>query len=152
MTTSHAHRPSKTRPRRDGENGGAVVEFAIVLPIFLALLFGAVDYGWYFYQRYAMAAAVRDGIRNGLQQLSTATPPADAWNVAKLRAIAVLTTSNTIPNPGTAVTWGGGYNGTAPTKTVTLSATYTFVPLIGFVPLPSTPMNYSMTMFLEAEN
>ena len=54
-----APRRGGTRPRRDPQNGGAVVEFAIVLPIFLSLMFGAIDYGWYFYQKYTLAAAVQ---------------------------------------------------------------------------------------------
>jgi Flp pilus assembly protein TadG len=126
------------------------------MPIFLAVVCGMIDYGWYFYQRYALAAAVRDGIRNGLASLSNPpppnTPPHDAWTVAKNRAIAVLLVSNTIPDPASTVTWGGTYSGAVPTKAVTLSAQYTFVPLIGFVPLPKTPMKYSMTMLLELEN
>ena len=130
------------------------------MPIFMAVVCGMIDYGWYFYQRYALAAAVRDGIRNGLSARSTtaalnpAPPvaPNDAWSIAKTRAIAVLTLSNTIPDPTHSVVWGGQYSGAVPTKAVTLSAQYTFVPLIGFVPLPKTPMTYSMTMLLELEN
>jgi Flp pilus assembly protein TadG len=139
---------------RDSQSGGAAVEFALIAPLFLAVVCGMIDYGWFYYQRYALAAAIRDGIRNGLSQLSTNTPPADAWSVAKARAITVLTMSNTIPDPSNpaVVTWGGGYSGTSPTKAVTLSAQYTFKPLIGFVPLPTAPMHYSMTMLLEAEN
>jgi len=123
------------------------------MPMFLALVCGVIDYGWYFYQRYALAAAIRDGIRSGLSVLSTATP--DSWTTAKLRAIDVLTRTNTIPTPAISVIWGpttGQYTGVTPNRALTLSAQYNFVPLIGFVPLPSTPMKYSMTMLLELEN
>jgi Flp pilus assembly protein TadG len=144
------------RARRDRQGGGAAVEFALIMPLFLAVVCGMIDYGWYFYQRYALAAAIRDGIRNGLSVLSTATPPNDSWSTAKARAIAVLIQSNTIPTPSTSITWGptagGQYTGAVPNKALTLSAQYTFVPLIGFVPLPTTPMKYSMTMLLELEN
>jgi len=111
-----------------------------------------IDYGWFFYQRYALAAAVRDGIRHGLSGLSTTAAPGDAWTIARDRAIVVLNLSNTIPTPSTSVTWGGGYSGAVPTRAVTLSASYPFVPLIGFVRLPVAPMHYSMTMLLELEN
>src|ERR1700710_2016900 len=84
---------------RDRQRGGAAVEFALIMPLFLALVCGVIDYGWYFYQRYALAAAIRDGIRSGLSVLSTATPPNDSWSVAKARAVAVLTRTNTIPTP-----------------------------------------------------
>jgi Flp pilus assembly protein TadG len=130
------------------------------MPLFLAVVCGMIDYGWFFYQRYALAAAVRDGVRYGLTGLpdstaglpaaQTATPPADAWSMAKNRALTVLNLSNTIPTPSTNITFGGGYSSGVPTLALTLSATYTFVPLIGFVPLPSAPMHYSMTMLLES--
>jgi Flp pilus assembly protein TadG len=146
-------RRAATAPaRRDRQGGGAAVEFALIMPIFLMVVFGMVDYGWFFYQRYALAVAVRDGIRNGLSGLSTTPSPGDALGIAKARALAVLLLSNTIPDPTNNVTFGGGYSGASPTKALTLSAQYTFVPLIGFAPLPKTPMNYSMTMLLELEN
>jgi len=148
-------RRGSARARRDPQNGGAAVEFALIMPLFMAIVFGVIDYGWYFYQRYALAAAVRDGIRAGSLVMSTATP--DSWTTAQTRAIAVLTQSSTI-NPAS-VTWGPASGsrystvGTTPAVNVlTFSGQYTFVPLIGIVPLPSHPMNYSMTMALELQN
>jgi Flp pilus assembly protein TadG len=142
------------RPRRDSQSGGAAIEFGLIMPLFLAVVCGTIDYGWYFYQRFALDAAVRDGIRAGLSVLSTGTP--DSWTTAKTRAIAVLTQSNTIPNPSTSVTWGPAsgsrYTGTVPNYALTFSGQYTFVPLIGFLHLPSNTMTYSMTMLLELEN
>jgi hypothetical protein len=139
--------------RRDG--GAAAVEFALILPIFLAVLFGVIDYGWYFYQRFALSAAIRDGIKAGLPVLSTNVAPVpDAWTVARDRALVVLKANAIIPSPDTTVTFGPTthYSGAAPEKLITLSASYTFKPLIGFVPMPKVPMTYSMTMMLELEN
>lgn len=143
---------SPSRSERARSRGAAAVEFAFIAPLFLTVLFGMIDYGLYFYQRFAISAAVRDGIRAGLGTLSTATP--DAWTVASNRATAVLTASNAVPlsqvvfGPAS----GSRYSGAVPEKTLTLSATYTFKPIIGFAPLPSAPVTYSMTMMLELEN
>jgi Flp pilus assembly protein TadG len=138
--TTGANGASRRRQR-----GGAAVEFAIVLPLFCAVVFGTIDYGWYFYQRFTLAAAIRDGIRYGV----TVPYASDPWTTAQTRAIADLA-SGAISS--SSVTWGPSikYSGAAPTQLVTLSGTLTFRPLVGFVPLPST-MSYSMTMLLELQ-
>ena len=51
------------RRRIGGEQGAAAVEFALVLPIFLVLIFGVVQYAWYFYQTQETAFALREGAR-----------------------------------------------------------------------------------------
>jgi Flp pilus assembly protein TadG len=145
----------KTRPRRDPQNGGAVVEFAIVMPIFLALLFGAIDYGWYFYQKFTLAAAVQAGVRSALSVKETDAP--DPWTTAKNAAKANLASGGAIAP--SSVTWGptdptspADYTGIKPDRAVILTGTYTFIPLLGFVRLPNTLMQYSITMVLDAQN
>ena len=117
------------------------------MPLFLAVVFGIIDYGWYFYQRYALVAAVRDGVRYGVT-----FPSATAAAQAKLQA------SADVSAPGspitTAITWGPvGGTGTvsadlAPNKFLTLSASTPFKPLVGFVPVPAL-VQYTMVMLLE---
>lgn len=46
-----------------GERGGAVVEFALVAPLFLLLVFAAIDVGRAFYTVNQLATAVREGAR-----------------------------------------------------------------------------------------
>jgi Flp pilus assembly protein TadG len=148
-------RRTSDRARRDPENGGAVVEFAIVLPMFLAMMFGMIDYSWYFYQKFTLAAAVQSGIRSALSVRETDTP--DPWTTAKTAAIANLTNAGAIAPAS--VTWGptnptspADYTGTKPTRAVILTGTYTFVPLVGLVKLPTTTLTYSATMLLDAQN
>ncbi len=43
--------------------GNTVVEFALALPVLLAMLTGVVDYGLYFMQRSAMLNAAKDATR-----------------------------------------------------------------------------------------
>jgi Flp pilus assembly protein TadG len=135
------------RPR--GQRGGAAVEFAIVLPLFCLVLFGIIDYGWYFYQKFTLASAVRDGVRTGVTVRETDNP--DCWQTAVIAAKKNLAAGSIVP---TSVSWGPSvqYNGTAPTRTLTLSGTYTFTPLVGFVPLPKAAMTYTMTMLLEQQS
>lgn len=74
-----------TRPgpeRRD--RGAALVEFAIVLPVFLMFILAAIDWGWFFVVRDAAANAAREGARAGV--VSTGAVTADS----KARADSVL--------------------------------------------------------------
>ena len=43
--------------------GAALVEFVIVLPVFLLIVFAAIDWGWYFVRRETAVNAVREGAR-----------------------------------------------------------------------------------------
>jgi hypothetical protein len=51
--------------RRDRGRGQATVEFALILPLFLILLMGMLEFGIVFDHRNAMAYAVREGARVG---------------------------------------------------------------------------------------
>lgn len=52
------------RFRRE-EHGAAIIEFALVAPLLLALVWGIVETGRAFYTVNALASAVRDGARYG---------------------------------------------------------------------------------------
>jgi Flp pilus assembly protein TadG len=148
------HRPGRPsrRPGRGRQGGGAAVEFAIVLPLFCAVLFGIIDYGWYYFQRFTLAAAVRDGIRYGV----TVPVSQDPWTTGVNRAVSDLKA------PGSAINWKNVTFGPstqpisklpvpAPNQFLTLSATMPFTPLVGFIPyLPST-MTCQMSMLLEVQ-
>jgi Flp pilus assembly protein TadG len=54
--------PFRTRRR---EGGAAAVEFALVIPLFLVLVMGAVDYGYYFFAEQVVTNAAREGARAG---------------------------------------------------------------------------------------
>jgi Flp pilus assembly protein TadG len=58
---------NRLRSRR-GEDGAAAVEFALVVPILLAILFGIVTFGFLFAQNLAISNAARQGARFGAVQ------------------------------------------------------------------------------------
>lgn len=51
------------RRREIGDRGAAAVEFALVVPVLLLLLFGMIDYGLYFSNRLAVQQGAHDGAR-----------------------------------------------------------------------------------------
>ena len=54
------HFKSRKEKREDGQ---AMVEFALVLPIFLLILCGIIDFGWLFYNQLSLNNACREGAR-----------------------------------------------------------------------------------------
>jgi Flp pilus assembly protein TadG len=57
----HQARTRTGRRRRD--DGAAAVEFALVLPLFAALLFGIISYGWMLSYRQGISQAAAEGAR-----------------------------------------------------------------------------------------
>lgn len=50
---------------RRGQRGTTALEFALILPVFVALFFGILDASWILWQKLALEAAVVDGCRTG---------------------------------------------------------------------------------------
>lgn len=134
-----------SRLRRARESGAAAVEFALILPVLLSVVFGILEYGWIFYQQFNLASAVRNGLRQGVTISQAASP--DPRATASQKAIADLQTMGIAPAN---VTVTAVYAGSAPTKTMTLTAQMNYQKLIGFVPTP-TRLRYAMTMMLELQ-
>lgn len=59
-------RPTENRRAR----AAAVVEFAVVLPLLLTILFGIIEYGWVFMVRQTLQTAAREGARIAVLQTS----------------------------------------------------------------------------------
>lgn len=55
---------------RSDERGAAAVEFAIVVPVFLLVVFGMIDFTRAYYTQSALAAAVREGARMAAVQVN----------------------------------------------------------------------------------
>jgi Flp pilus assembly protein TadG len=60
------------------EKGQAMVEFALVLPLLLALLCGIVDFGWLYYNQITLNNAAREGARYAVIHYDPSTDWKDA--------------------------------------------------------------------------
>ena len=97
-----------TRPFRS-ERAAAMVEFAIVLPILLLMVFGIVDFGRALYTLNNLTAAVREGARLASTQISP-----DPTTGSSMTAVSTAVTNYV-------VAFGG--NAGAPTVSETFSGT-----------------------------
>jgi Flp pilus assembly protein TadG len=79
------------------EKGIALVEFALTVPLFLVLLLGMLDYGYYFYVAVSATNAAREGARQcTLVALGAcgACTPSDAVGYMSQLGLAGNTTAN----------------------------------------------------------
>lgn len=143
MRGARLHAPTMVR-RLAGRRGAAAIEFALVLPILMALVSAVLEYGWLFYQQANLSAAAREGARIGSMTMQAADP--GAFAVARVRA--AMTTMNL---PGSTATVTTAQSGTTPAEILTVTVTMTYTPLIGLVPTPGT-LTSQMSMLLEDQD
>lgn len=127
--------------QRKRERGANAVEFALILPVLLALITGVMDYGWYFTQQHLVINAVREGARAGATTAADDGPE----NEAEARAREVLE-GHGFNTDGNTVTVS--VDTAADPVTITVTAALEYPGLIGFVPLP-TNLGASLTMRIE---
>ena len=77
---------------RKKERGAAAVEFALILPLLMVILFGTIDWGWYFFVQQIVNNAAREGARVGsLTVPGTSGAAATASAQAEAQATTYLT-------------------------------------------------------------
>jgi len=99
----------------------AVVEFAVVLPLLLTILFGIIEYGWIFMVRQSLQTAAREGCRLAVLESSTEPYANVIARVDQVMAPTGLTYSVTMTHATTA----------SPVEQVEVSVPYNDVSLMG---------------------
>jgi len=102
--------------------GAAVVEFAVVLPLLLTVLFGIIEYGWVFMVRQTLQTSAREGCRLAVLQTSVSPYTEVLERVSNVMAPTGLRTY--------AVTMSHATAGN-PVETVTVTVPYNDVSLMG---------------------
>lgn len=127
--TARGGRPAPPWFRRwcADEQGAAIVEFAIVVPILLVLVMGIIDFGRMLAVAASLSAAVRDGARQ-------AAASSDLTDQAQVTAIKTRVTTSFDPFGGAAIGTSGGGTlfVTAPDASGTVSVTvrgYEYAPI-----------------------
>ena len=134
------------RGARHGGRGQAMVEFALVLPLFLALIFGVLDFGRAIYALNTITNAAREGARYGI------ISPSDTSGIQTK----VQTFAATLAIPSSNITVScsdsGGCSSAGAGDTITVAVSYQYVPFVIYVARstgPSLTLSTSTTMTVQ---
>jgi Flp pilus assembly protein TadG len=115
---------------RKSENGAAAVEFALILPIFLLLVFGIIEFGFLLYNKQVITNASREGARYGIVSTGGSRHSlVQITDVVDTYAASHLVTFGTASPPVTTIDNSGGtLFGDDLTVTVTYHYDFLFLP------------------------
>lgn len=135
------------------EGGSSAVEFALIAPLLFLLVFGIIQYGYYFYAMQAGTAAVGDATRR--LAVGDCQSSSELKNLIKDKLGAASTTAASTITTAVVYTRDGGTVDVAPGTiggSVELTATYATLNLhFPFVPLPSDG-SVTRTVFARVED
>ena len=128
-----------------GEEGFSAVEFAIILPVLMLLILGAMDLAHAYYTQHIITNASRDGARYAVAYTSTTNQP-----TSDQISTYVKTSLNYNSFNFNSLSVSGSYTGTSPNKiaTVTVQAQLYWWLLGGFLP---NPMQLTATTAMTVE-
>jgi Flp pilus assembly protein TadG len=128
--------------RRTGRRGGAMVEFALILPVLVLLLFALMEYGWMFLRVSQVNGAARHGVRTAVRPDATAAD-VNASVALIMKQAGYDTTAYTVTITNLAGTVGSNVS-------VTITLPYSKVSLTHFPVLPvPTELRGAATMGKE---
>jgi Flp pilus assembly protein TadG len=104
-----------------GEDGAAAVEFALILPLLVLLVLGAMDFGHRLYLQHIITNASREGARYAAKYTGTVAAPTSTQvsNYVKLPAPNLNYNGFNLSN----LTVSATYAGTFPNKIATVTVT-----------------------------
>ncbi len=116
------------------QKGVAAIEFAIVLPLLMMVIFGIIEFGLLMYDKQVITNASREGARVGISDGVVSDAEIEAV-VANYVLNNLITFGSTPTSPVTAIVPGGDRTGTSfgDDLTVTVTYNYDFLILPGFV-------------------
>jgi len=124
------HRSRKPRRRRRGAH---VIEFALTLPAFVALMAAMFDFGWLFFQQAMLDNAIHEGCRAGAVVDPASAVPEDVAE-AEIRRL-LDSTGQKCPDDSSC-TVSFTRTGARPAISLRCEVDRAYSPLFGMVPAP----------------
>ncbi len=135
------------------QEGAAAVEFAIVLPLLMMILFGIIEFSIAFYDKAMITNASREGARSGIvlqpAPREAATENAEIESVINDFLTDKLITLGASNVPAVAITRDGFSTGDSLTVTVTYIYDYYVIP--GFVAGITGPITLDATTIMKMD-
>lgn len=110
--------------RLRSESGASAVEFALLLPVLMMILFGIIEFGLALYRQSILTNASREGARLGIVQ----SVPAITNGQINTAIDNYLTPAGITPGDVSRTIVAGGITGTPVTVTLTLPYTFAVLP------------------------
>ena len=107
-----------SRTARESDDGAAAVEFALILPVLLLIVFGIIDAGRMLNMQLALTQAAREGVR--VTALGGTTAAAQARAIEALFPVTAATATVNRSCPAVPTT-------TTPPAQVTVARTYNYI-------------------------
>jgi Flp pilus assembly protein TadG len=126
--------------------GANAIEFAITLPVFVALVLAVFEFGWMFFMRSTVIHAVRDGCRAGavIPQTDVPSPQSVATNrMSDFLAGYSVDCRTSSDRCGISITTSGE----SPYQTMDCSLSIAYEPLVGMIPHPDHLAARSVVMY-----
>jgi len=130
--------------KKRGQQGAAAIEFAIILPLLVLLIFGMIEFSVLFYDKAMITNASREGARAGIV-FATPAPISDN----EIRQIVATYCSDHLVSfqPGSVVTTSVARTGTSSGDRLTVRVVYPY----NFLILPNVVTGLTGTITLSAE-
>jgi len=123
------------------EKGSSAVEFALVLPVFFAIFFGIIEYGWVMTQQIVLSHAVSEGARAAIK-MPDGTSDAELATVARDAAKDAFSLVGTLADDDIVVDIRSEetlYGAPIPRRISVDVASWTYTPIVGYLPDAAVP-------------
>jgi Flp pilus assembly protein TadG len=125
------------------QQGGTLVELALILPLFFLMVFGALDFGRGIWAYNTIAYASREGVRYAVVRGSKSQTPASASDIRQTvvaKAVGLDPSKLTVT-----VTW---LPNNTPGSNVKVQAQFNFVPIVPLLNLGTITLSSSSNMVI----